>query len=377
MHETFWNTEVFPNEIFWYCVTKSFRRRNLIPPFLMLKIFRFPKFCDTPKCSPTNNFGTARQKIFDGKYWYPPPLSLNFFANKNFLKQHRRVTPWKFSALWDIKISSEKRDKPPLIHKFFSIPENFRKTEGFFYKAFRSGLVRQKFSTKPWCPSPSYAWKFSIKEFFWTTKVFSNELFGYTETENRDTTPLIHKIFFFLPEIFWNSTEGFPYEIFRHCETKNFRRKILIPPPLLSIIFFSLPDFFWNTDQKGSTTKFFGTVRKKFWLKTVITPPPPVLSITFFDTTNFVKQRRVLLRSFLVLWDNKFPKQNRDIPLLGIKFFATQNFLKHSRVPRRNFSALWDENFSTEISYTLLHKVQKSVVELMFVRTLWKLISKQ
>ena len=40
---------------------------------------------------------------------------------------------------------------------------------------------------------PSYAWKFSIKEFFWSTKVFSNEIFQYSETktatEYRDTPP--------------------------------------------------------------------------------------------------------------------------------------------------------------------------------------------
>ena len=165
MHETFWNTEVFPNEIFRYCVTKSFRRRNLIPPFLMNIIFRYPNFCDTPKCSPTNIFGTARQKIFDGESWYPPLLSINFFATGLFLK---------------------------------------------------------------------------------------------------------------------HGSEEFHYEVFRHCE-------------------------------------------KKFLTENRDTTPPPVSSINFFDSTNFVKKRRVPLRSFLVLWDNKFSMENRDIPLLGIKFFATRN----------------------------------------------------
>ena len=50
---------------------------------------------------------------------------------------------------------------------------------------------------------PSYAWKFSIKEFFWNTKVFSNEIFRYSETktttENRDTPPLSR--LFSIPEI--------------------------------------------------------------------------------------------------------------------------------------------------------------------------------
>ena len=33
MHEIFWNTEVFPNEIFWYCETKNFERKVVIPLF--------------------------------------------------------------------------------------------------------------------------------------------------------------------------------------------------------------------------------------------------------------------------------------------------------------------------------------------------------
>ena len=53
--------------------------------------------------------------------------------------------------------------------------------------------------------------------------------------------------------------------------------------------------------------------------------PPPLLSIKFFDTRNFVKHKTVPQRRFSVLWDNKFSIQNHDIPLLGIKFFDTRN----------------------------------------------------
>ena len=92
------------HELFWHCETKNFRRKNVIPPF----------------------------------------SSIYFFETKNFLK-NSRIFLRKFWALWDIKISTGNRDMPPLIHKFFSIPEIFRKTEGFLYKAFRFGPVRQKF----------------------------------------------------------------------------------------------------------------------------------------------------------------------------------------------------------------------------------------
>ena len=148
-----------------------------------------PEISETIKGSFTKFFGTVRQKSSDGNLWYPllcikffdtpnllkhwrdaheifrhcetknfwrknviPPFSfIKLFETKNFLK-NSRIPLRKFSALWDIKILTENRDMPPLIHKFFSIPENFRKTEGFLYKAFRFGAVRQKVPTKPWCP---------------------------------------------------------------------------------------------------------------------------------------------------------------------------------------------------------------------------------
>ena len=189
---------------------------------------------------PTKFFGTVRPKLFDGKTWYPlvcikffdtpnflkhwrdaheifrhcetktfrwknviPPFSsIKLFETKNFLK-NSRILLRKFSALWDIKISTENRDKPPLFHKFFSIPENFRKTEGFLYKAFRFGPVRRKISTKPWCPAPLLCMKIFDKRIFrkhqsvfqWNILVQWDKNFS---TENRDTThpPLIHKIFF-------------------------------------------------------------------------------------------------------------------------------------------------------------------------------------
>ena len=54
---------------------------------------------------------------------------------------------------------------PPLIHKVFTIPETFWKTEGFLYKAFRFGPVRQKFR-KIRDPSPPMHENFRLKNFF-------------------------------------------------------------------------------------------------------------------------------------------------------------------------------------------------------------------
>ena len=52
-----------------------------------------------------------------------------------------------------------------------------------------------------------------------------------------------------------------PQEIFRHRETKNFRRKNVIPPSVLSIPnkFYSIPELFWNPEK---LIKIFVAVRK-------------------------------------------------------------------------------------------------------------------
>ena len=174
------------------------------------------------------------------------------FWNKNFLK-NSRIPLRKFSAVWDIKISTENRDMTPLFHNFFSIPENFRKTGGFLYKDFRFGAVRQKVPTKPWCPPPLLCMKIFAKRIFlkqhqsvfqWNVSVQWDKNFDGKSWYS--PSPLIQT--FSVPEI----SEGFPYEIFRHCETKNFWRKIPRrkfsalwdkkfptenPPPLLSKLF--------------------------------------------------------------------------------------------------------------------------------------------
>ena len=157
--------------------------------------FLIPEISETLKGSYTKFFGTVRQKIFDGKLWYPllcikffdtpnfvkhwrdaheifrhcetkifrrknvitpspPPLSsIKLFETRNFLK-NCRIPLRNFSVLWDIKISTKNRDMPSLIRQFFSIPVIFWKTEVFLYKDFRFGPVRQKISTKSWCPPP-------------------------------------------------------------------------------------------------------------------------------------------------------------------------------------------------------------------------------
>ena len=134
------------------------------------------------------------------------------------------------------------------------------------------------------------------------------------------------------------STEESFYEIFRHCETIKIRHIIVTKPS--EAWKFSIPE---NSDTlKGCPTKFFGTVRQKKWPKMVTLPPPfPLFSINFFDTRNFVKQKRPLTKFFRLVRQNIFGKTMMP-PLLCIKIFDTRSLLKHRRGLLRSFSVLWD-----------------------------------
>ena len=169
-----------------------------------------------------------------------------------------------FLALWDQKLSTEKRESPLFIHETFWNQKFSQEEWDSLTKVF--GTVRQKkFRIKPWCPVHSYPWKISIKEFFWNTKVFSIELLRYSETktstENDDTPPPFTNKKISLPESFWN-TEWFPGEVFSVLWDKNFFDKIVkLPPPLLETL--RCQNSFET--QKGSLTDFIGTVRRRFF----------------------------------------------------------------------------------------------------------------
>ena len=189
---------------------------------------------------------------------------------------------------------------------------------------------------------------------------------------------------FLIPGTSETHTEGFPYEIFRHRETKYFQRKIVI----LLCIKFSIPQIFWNFEAMPA--KFFGTVRpslidgktwypllcikffdtpnflkhwrdahemfwhcetKNFRLKIVILPPPlPPLIHKFFRYQKFSRTKKGSpTKYFRYCETTTFFIENRAIPLLGIKFFDTQNFLRHRRFPRRNFSNCETKIFQRKI----------------------------
>ena len=139
--------------------------------------------------------------------------------------------------------------------------------------------------------------------------------------------PLIHKLF-----RSWKSSETqhtrVPLRNFSALRDKNFsieNRDF----PLLGLKFFDTRNFL-----KGSSTKCFDTVRQnifdgKSWY------PPPLLSPTFFDTTIFLKHRKVPLRIVLILWDKTILSENCDTRRLSYPqpfsipeiFWNTEGFL--------------------------------------------------
>ena len=144
--------------------------------------------------------------------------------------------------------------------------------KGFFWMFF--GTVRLKiFDGISWYSPPPLIHKlFGYRKFsetqhrtvplrnfsaLWDKKIFDGKSWYYPPPPPSNST-------FFGTRKQCNS-KGFPYGNFRHCETENFRRKILIiPPPPLSRNFFATGNF-WSTAEKVSSTKCFGSVRQKIF----------------------------------------------------------------------------------------------------------------
>ena len=158
--------------------------------------------------------------------------------------------------------------------------------------------------------------------------------------------PLIHKLF-----RSWKSSETqhtrVPLRNSSVLRDKNFsieNRDL----PLLGIKFFDTRNFL-----KGSSTKCFDTVRQNKFDGTSWYPPTLIPNI--FRYQNFSEtQKGSSSKYFDTVRQNNFDgKSWYPPPLLSPKFFDTRNFLKHRRVPLRSFSALWDKNFPTENRDTL------------------------
>ena len=197
-------------------------------------------------------------------------LSINVFDTRNILK-HTRVPLRSFSGLWDKKNSDGETwyPHPPFIHKFFPHLK-FSETQKGSPTKFLGTMRLTIFYGKSWYPP-------IMKKFFRNPKISETQKGSAAmflilwdkkfPTEKLDTPPpFIHV--FSIPESFWN-TKGFRRDVFRYCETKNFRRKNVISP---------------------------------------------LLSMFFFLTRKFLKDKRVPPRCYSVLWYKKLSTEKRDTP---------------------------------------------------------------
>ena len=211
------------------------------------------------KGSLTKIFGTVRKSLFDKIVIHH---LMQFLYSRIFLK--KSVPLGVFSVVWDKKVLRESRDIPLLSINFFD-QRNFLKNEGFPYEFSRyceKIIIRQN------CDTPSYK-NFFKPDIFWKTSVplliFSVLWDKKVSRESRDF-PLLAIKFFDKRKIL--KKERFSFEKFRYCEKINFRQN----RGTTSYAIYLIQKF---SEKKGPTRSFFGTVRQKFREKVVISPCYP------------------------------------------------------------------------------------------------------
>ena len=168
-----------------------------------------------------------------------PLLSINFFDSRKF-PENRRVPLQSFSFRSCKTKSSDKTVMPPplLCMKIFD-KRIFLKHQSVLQWNI-SVQWDKNFDGKSWYPPPPYPNFFDTRNYC-NSKGFPYGNFRHCETKNFRWKMLIPPLpliqTFSVPEISETLKGSFPYEIFRLCETKKIRRKILILPP-------SHPNFF-------------------------------------------------------------------------------------------------------------------------------------
>ena len=189
----------------------------------------------------------------------PVFLTSEIFDDRKFSK-HRTDHVQSFSALWDKRFPTEISDLPFLSQRCFHA-RIYLKHGGIPYENFRRCTT--KFFQLKLVICRSYPYDFAVPDFSETQKVSPTMFFDTVRHQLFDGKlwcPL-----FFYPRIFsmqensWN-IERTKYQVIRHCETKDFQRKLVISPSYRKDV--SMLEFIWNTE--GSPTKFFGAVRQHF-----------------------------------------------------------------------------------------------------------------
>ena len=159
---------------------------------------------------------------------------------------------------------------------------NLTKTANSFYSkindssmvrttAFSSSGFRVRVSVVP-IIFTIYPQHFLIPEVSETLKGSFTKFFGTVRQKKIDGNlwyPILCIKFFDTPNFLKHWRDA--HEVFRHCDTKKFRRKLVIPPIMQKI--FRYPKF--SETLKGSSRNFSAPWDKRFLTENVETPPPP------------------------------------------------------------------------------------------------------
>ena len=175
-----------------------FLRFRIVTPPLIHKIFRYQKFSETQKGSPTKIFRTVAQQIFDGKLWHSLPphfLSIKFFSTRNFLKNRR--FPYEIFWYCETKNFRRKIVIPPIMRKIFRYPK-FSETLKGSPRNFSALWDKQNFDN---FVITLLSKTFSRPEHFCNTRVRPTKIFGTV----RQNTAVLFKISFKVESLIWAS----------------------------------------------------------------------------------------------------------------------------------------------------------------------------
>ena len=345
-----WNTKGFPYEMRQYCEPKTLTRILMPTPFLVLSVFWNRKFSETQKGSLTKSFGTMKQGSFTENPDTPNPLMHEKFLNQIF-SETMKASLRNVSLQWDKK--SLRTIVMPTQFLFPNIfpKNNFWNTEGLIYEMFRycemKPFRRTILTTAPFPILNIFRFQTDLEH----RKVpLPKVSVPWNQKSRRRVVMCTHFLFLY---IFRHKKFLKPRTV--HLRNvwvlwdKNFQRKIVKPFPLLCMKNF---DCKTSETQKGSPTKFFGTVSQKSWRGSWC--PPPLFTSTFFNIKNFLKHRRVPLRMVRDWKTNIFEAQSwSPDPFFLQHFLHLEIYLKHRRVPWRTLLVLWNKIVLRRIMITL------------------------
>ena len=124
-------------------------RVTALPKFLNIcsLLFSIPEISEKLRGSPTKFFGAVREKIFDGKSWYPPFIHKLFGYRK--ISETQKGSPTKFfrhcetKKIWQIIVILPPSSPPSLLSKKFFDTRSFVKRKRGPDELF--GTVRRNF----------------------------------------------------------------------------------------------------------------------------------------------------------------------------------------------------------------------------------------